>query len=90
MQKKGTFSNLSFGGKLQTIRCECGQKILVIPDVKEMGHAIESHAEKHREKERIPDKGNSTFERIQDSLIEQLLDLASLEGEREKSNLILR
>ena len=34
------------------IRCECGFEILVVPDLKSMGRAIEDHAAEHAKKEK--------------------------------------
>lgn len=28
---------------MQTIKCDCGQEILVVPDLKQMKHAIRNH-----------------------------------------------
>jgi hypothetical protein len=63
-----------------SIRCECGAEILLIPDVKEMGRSIESHAAEHRKKEQTPDKGKAVFERIENFLVTQVLEKAALEG----------
>ena len=60
------------------IRCECGAEILVIPDSKEMGRSIESHAEEHRKKELTPDKGEVAFERVENFLLKQVLEIAAL------------
>jgi len=32
---------------MKTIRCHCGEEILVVPDVKEMAKVIQEHADKH-------------------------------------------
>lgn len=63
-----------------SIMCECGAEILVIPDVKEMGRSIESHAEEHRKKEQNPVAGKAAFERVENFLIKQVLEKAALEG----------
>ncbi|HEX7482567.1 MAG TPA: hypothetical protein VF350_03775 [Candidatus Bathyarchaeia archaeon] len=65
-----------------SIWCECGAEILLIPDVKEMGRCIESHAEKHQKKEQNPADGKAAFEYIQDLLIKKVLEKAALEGNR--------
>lgn len=35
---------------MKTIRCKCGKKILVLPELKEMNKAIEKHVAEHRTK----------------------------------------
>jgi hypothetical protein len=68
----------------QTIRCECGAEILLIPDIKEMGRCIESHAAEHRNKEHTPADGEAVFEYIETFLIKQVLEKAALqENEKE-------
>ncbi len=63
----------------QIIRCICGAEILLLPDVKEMGRSIESHATEHQKKEQNPDKGKAAFEYIENFLTKQVLEKASLE-----------
>jgi hypothetical protein len=63
-----------------SIRCECGAEILLLPDIKEMGRCIESHAEEHRKKEQNPDKGKVAFEYIENFLVKLVLEKAALEG----------
>jgi hypothetical protein len=63
-----------------SIWCECGAEILLIPDIKEMGRCIESHAEEHRKKEQNPDKGKVAFEYIENFLVKLVLEKAALEG----------
>lgn len=60
----------------QTIRCECGAEILLIPDVKEMGRLIDIHAKEHGQKEKNPEIAKSAIKRIQDLLTEQVLEKA--------------
>ncbi len=45
---------------LQVVRCECGAKILLVPDVKAMSVAIEAHLKTHKAKD--------------DELTEEMLD----------------
>ena len=68
-----------------SIRCECGTEILLIPDIKEMGRCIESHAAEHRNKEQTPDKGKAAFEHIENFLVTQVLEKAALQ-DNEKEN----
>lgn len=58
------------------IRCECGFEILLVPDVKAMGKAIETHAAEHGKKEKDPAMVAAEEERIQDFLIAQILKAA--------------
>ncbi len=58
---------------LPTILCECGQEILVIPDLKEMILCIDAHANIHKEKELDLEKGKKEFERIEQMLAEKVL-----------------
>jgi hypothetical protein len=41
---------------LPTIKCECGHEILLIPDIVEMGKAIEEHASEHKAKNALIQK----------------------------------
>jgi hypothetical protein len=63
-----------------SIWCECGAEILLIPNVKEMGRCIESHAEEHQKKEQNPADGKAAFEYIENFLIKKVLEKAALEG----------
>lgn len=69
------------GKNHKIIRCECGAEILLMPDVKEMERTIVAHAESHAQKEKEPKKAKALFEQIQDSLIRQVLVMASENGE---------
>ena len=57
-----------FEKKMPTIKCVCGFKILVVPDLEAMNRAIKNHVAKHN-------KSNS--ERLTDFLTEQTLIVAS-------------
>jgi len=70
-----------------SIWCECGAEILLIPDVKEMGRCIESHAEEHQKKEKNPADGKAAFEYIENFLIKKVLEKAALEGNGKDSDL---
>jgi len=56
--------------RTQTITCECGYKILIMPDLKAMNLSIEKHVLWHK------NKGVTEAEatKIEDSLIAQLFD----------------
>jgi hypothetical protein len=62
-----------------SIWCECGAEILLIPDVKEMGRCIESHAKEHQKKEKNPADGKAAFKYIENLLIKKVLEKAALE-----------
>ena len=70
----------SLGSSLKIIVCECGAEILLIPDIVEMGRAIEAHAIEHQKKEQTPSEEKSTFKRIEDLLLRQVLEKAAQEG----------
>jgi len=57
------------------IKCECGVEIALIPDLTEMGHAIQAHALAHAAQIKNPDKAEAESNRIEDLLIEQLLKI---------------
>ncbi len=60
--------------RLSFITCPfCAEEILIIPDVKIMNKAIESHVEKH-----LNEKSIEELDRLQDNLIRQLFDKISL------------
>jgi hypothetical protein len=66
---------------LPVVRCECGAEILMVPDVKLMGEAIEAHAELHRRKLKNSVNAEIEAERIRDFLIAQVLDRAGTAGQ---------
>lgn len=56
--------------KLLLIKCPiCGEEILVLPDVKMMSIAIESHVKKHS-----LEKSSEELDTLRDDLISQLFD----------------
>ena len=63
---------------LPIIRCSfCGQKILLVPNVKLMSEALEAHAIEHAKKIRDPKEAETEAGRILDSLIVKVLKRAS-------------
>ncbi len=62
---------------LPIIKCSCGSKILLVPNVKEMSQAIEAHIEEHKLKIENPMEAKEESERIRTNLIEQVFDLAA-------------
>jgi hypothetical protein len=64
--------------KRDTVKCECGKEILLLPDVKEMDHAIEAHiVAVHMQKSKNSEFAAAEAERIRDALIVQVLRKAS-------------
>jgi hypothetical protein len=57
------------------IECECGEKILLVPDLNEMVKSIESHAAVHEKKHTDAQKAKAESCRIQDLLIEQVFKI---------------
>ena len=58
---------------LRVITCECGYKILLVPDLAAMGQAIERHVLEHKNK----GADEAQARRIEDALIAQVLDKAA-------------
>lgn len=59
--------------KIVKIRCECGAELLLLPDLKEMGKAIEDHVELHLQSLKAPSCTPAEAERLKDMLIAQAL-----------------
>ena len=62
---------------LTVIICECGAEILMVPDAKIMGNAIESHVEWHKQKVVDPATADVEAESIRDCLIAQAMHKAN-------------
>ncbi|XES78232.1 MAG: hypothetical protein ACBZ72_04995 [Candidatus Bathyarchaeia archaeon] len=62
---------------LPVIKCECGQKILLVPDPKIMGQCIDAHVAFHRQKIADQKKAQVEADRIRDFLVSQVLKKAS-------------
>lgn len=60
--------------KLPIIKCICGFELLLLPDVKEMGQAIEEHALEHQHKYSLTEEDTDT---LKNTLIAQVFELAS-------------
>ena len=75
--------NHFFGRGLPLVLCECGEKILVIPDLEKMVSCIETHAKTHAEKEADPNKADAEYCRIEEQLtrkvINRIADMANKE-----------
>ena len=71
----------SSGKSLPTVLCECGEEILVIPDLDEMARCIETHAIFHEKKEADPEKAEAEHCRIEEQLtrkvIRKIADIAN-------------
>ncbi|MGA3289195.1 MAG: hypothetical protein ABSD42_03010 [Candidatus Bathyarchaeia archaeon] len=59
--------------KLVLIECECGTKILLLPDLKEMNCAIETHVAEHKRMEKSSTKAKITARRIRQDLTKQVI-----------------
>jgi len=62
---------------LPVIECSCGAQILLVPNVKKMGAAIEAHIIEHTKKIRDSEDAVAEAERIRDDLIIKVLEKAS-------------
>ena len=72
---------------VETIICSiCGEKIMLLPDVKEMDQAIKNHAKKHAIAEKNGQKAKEVYDSVQNDLVEQVLFLASKPKNREGSS----
>ena len=72
-QKKNTDSAI----QLPLVECFCGEKILLVPNVKQMSRAIEAHAQRHIKKLRLPKKeAELEAERVRDDLTAKVLQKA--------------
>lgn len=60
---------------LPCIRCECGARILLLPDLNEMSRCIELHALVHAKRETNSQKAEQESSRIQDLLIKQIFQI---------------
>jgi hypothetical protein len=66
---------------MDTIKCECGFEILLLPDVKTMGNAIEAHVTQHIRKLK-PSASAAEAESLRDALIVQVFSkLSKLEND---------
>jgi hypothetical protein len=54
------------------VRCSCRDEILLLPDLKEMGKAIDDHVELHLQNKKAPRCTTAGAERLKDMLIAQV------------------
>jgi hypothetical protein len=59
---------------LPVLKCECGHEILLLPELKTLGNAIEEHAIEHQKKYALTQE---EADAIQDNLIAQAFKMAS-------------
>ena len=69
--------------KMIKIRCECGDELLLLPDLKEMGKAIEDHVDMHLKSLKAPSCTPAEAERLKDMLIAQALTKAGQSEDEE-------
>jgi hypothetical protein len=62
---------------LSAIKCLCGAVILLVPNVKAMSEAIESHVSKHSQKVKDPKEAQTEAESVRNDLITKILEKAS-------------
>jgi hypothetical protein len=83
-----TMSSEGYGkssSNLPIIICECGEALLVVPDLLEMVRCIEEHASKHIRFETNPQKAKLEYCRI-DELLTQKTLIKVAEGYFDKKN----
>ena len=65
---------------LSLVKCKCGFKILVVPNLAEMSRVIELHADSHAMMKSDPIKADEEFDRVEDLLTERILQAACKAG----------
>jgi hypothetical protein len=60
------------GSSPPTIKCECGARIAIFRDAKEMGQIIKEHADLHGKDMKNEIETEKETERVEDLLIKQL------------------
>jgi len=63
-------------GNLPVIHCTCGEAILVVPDLKAMGRAIENHITIHKNKKPNGERVKET-KRLREFLTDQVLSVVA-------------
>ena len=61
---------------LPTLKCVCGEEILVVPDLEEMDKAIKDHIAKHKRTENDEEE-SGRLGYLEQYLVEQLLKIAA-------------
>jgi hypothetical protein len=65
------------------VRCSCGDEILLLPDLKAMGKAIDDHVELHLQNLKAPRCTPAEADRLKDALITQIITIASQSEDEE-------
>ena len=66
-------SSNGVGKGLPIVTCECGEEILVLPDLKEMARCIEEHALIHERREADPKRAKEEYGRIEEQLTRKVI-----------------
>jgi hypothetical protein len=67
--------------RLPLIKCECGTEILVLPNLRAMNRAINTHVAKHKQREGADKKNIVSFNKICQQLSQLTLIKASEEND---------
>ncbi len=59
--------------KPRVVVCECGARLLLVPDLAEMAKSIEKHAMEHAGRETLPEKAEAEHCRIELFLAQKVL-----------------
>jgi hypothetical protein len=76
---------MRFPRRKDSIECECGAEISLLPDVRAMGEAIELHIALHMQGVKGPACTSVEVERLRDALILQVLRITG-ESEDERTH----
>jgi len=68
-----------------TVKCECGEEIILLSDEKAMGEAIEAHVAVHLETLKDNERKSTKAESLRDSLIAQVFAKA-IQLQNDESN----
>lgn len=61
---------------MSVIKCRCGKEILLLPNARHMGEAIEAHVEEHRKRIKNHREAQVEADEVSDDLIMQVLTKA--------------
>ena len=75
------FPSINPNGGMPLIRCLCGAKILLIPDMKAMNRAVENHIDEHIRMNSKTRKCYIPLVKVRKILVEQILEKASEQRE---------
>jgi predicted small metal-binding protein len=59
--------------KLPLVVCECGFKILIVPDLEEMVRSIKAHATTHERSQSDTEEARAEYSRIEEFLTQKVL-----------------